>query len=1657
MTKRLVSLILLLSFLLAAFNAGGLEAFASVTDSNRDSDAFSRYILTFRQDADAEMLLADYDYSVISRSQKVYSVTAEDVSSLSSYCVYVEKDTVRELLENDTPVPSWESNCCRIPQARASAGNAKGIVIAVLDTGVDRTHKELKNANILDGFDAVTGENGVFGDDDGHGTAVISLIAAADDGVGITGVVPDATIYPVRVSSGEGNIYSSRLIAGIYNAADNGADIINISLGGYSYSVSEQRAVDYALSKGCIIIAAAGNDGADGALAGKYFYPASYEGVISVASSERDGAHARFSQFNDKVDVASLGRYVTVCSIGNDDYRTTSGTSYSCALVSGIAALSAYAADGLNGEQFEYLLISVLGSKRDHYLGYGVIDAFDTVNAAKEPIITGIYQGARLDIPPVITFNKGTARLDGRRFKSGESVTEEGVHTFRLEYDGEVRTITFTLSDEKPVYSVNKNSITYSGGNGYLDGMPYVSDSSIPDGLHTFTVKNNYSSHSVTVNIGAPAYLAGVEDGCVYKDSVAVVGYGDGVFYINEVPFTGVKVLSDGEYTATVTDTNGAVVSSVSFEVVTSRTVCNGFRYETHVYSDLSNGYLVTADDSVGSIRVYKYSNLSSPVRTLNLPGHIMGFDSDAEKLYIILENSVYSVLRAAVSGADAPEINAEPDYIPYGGYSFEENRLYFNGSPVLTTPYGNILSINGDVVYTTFGVVDIKDGSLLYAFSEEAVCISNSFALFKESGLVVFADITDIAAPIAMGITGVPSAYNKYTSSAYLSDEVEQVVLDTATDKIYLLSGGRVFYTDITFSASGILPFTDIPLYIAAGGGYLYVFFENGFCTVDSKTFEYEYYSFLSVPDKALAGYYGLAAKYGNDLVLFDGKNTVYLRDLSISDIALHADTVFVASSEGIGMFGFDGAFIGSIDSGDTPFSYTDGVYITSRDTVYLTVTGDVMGKIPHSINGVTDGLVFTDGGVYSPYGEKLSDEVYSGVFADGKNVFVSHKSIVFHGGDDTGKKPNVVGGEGIYDISTEISSDRGVLFVDGAFLEDGICTNGGVHRLECVMPFGIIFASEFSVIPALEGIAVSGGSREMSLGTSDYLLVEYLPYGASAVDAEFSVSGDSVTVNQNGFVTAVSEGVSTVTVVAGGFSASIKINVTQLAIGFSDSSIVFDAVTRTCTVPAGITAGKLNSFIVSEAHHRRFVDSDGVDIMPDSFVGTGNVIKFLSDTSEAITGITIIVKGDGDGDGLLSPADMRLLSRCISGYESGLLISSSLDCDFDGKITDSDTSALVLMINEFNIFNALPYGTPYVTASVPAVLHPVGEFSVILYVDNGKGVDSACGILEYDAEVFELLYVTGINYELVSAVDEGKVIFSAFDKDGNASARTVKTFGTARFRVKENAPLAETSFTLKNCGVTLGEQVLLSEESVKTAVVQRRTASDFSMEISNAEYFVFNPTVRNYSVTVPFDAVTLDISADYPEGGKLDISDTVIPETDELTVNIRYTSPEGVSTDYRIYVTRSAEKILANDPYLSSLSASVGDMLPEFEPERLKYKLTIPFDSSDPEFSYLTRDENTTVTVIAPESYPVGSTDVVFTCVAEDGTEISYTVTVVRKAAAEVSSTEPSEESLPQDDTENDNGGFIAAVSVCCVVAAVLIFFIIYRKGKNNVKKVK
>lgn len=200
----------------------------------------------------------------------------------------------------------------------------RGITVAVLDTGIT-DHPQLEQLR-LSRTDLVQDGQPL----NGHGTAMASLIAGADPAEG--GVAPAVRLLDIRVADAKGESTTALVAQGILAAVDQGARVINISLGTNADAPVLRRAVEYALGRGVVIIAAAGNDQAS-ALA----YPAAYSGVVSVAAVDANGVQAFFSNSGSGLAVAAPG--VGIVSAYRDNQRViSSGTSQAAAITSGVVA-----------------------------------------------------------------------------------------------------------------------------------------------------------------------------------------------------------------------------------------------------------------------------------------------------------------------------------------------------------------------------------------------------------------------------------------------------------------------------------------------------------------------------------------------------------------------------------------------------------------------------------------------------------------------------------------------------------------------------------------------------------------------------------------------------------------------------------------------------------------------------------------------------------------------------------------------------------------------------------------------------------------------------------------------------------------------------------------------------------------------------------------------------------------------------------------------------------------------------------------------------------------------------------------------------------------------------------------------------------------------
>jgi subtilisin family serine protease len=243
----------------------------------------------------------------------------------------------------------WGAALTQAPTAWAVTRGSASVVVAVLDTGVDLSQPDLQGA-FVPGYDFVNHDSDPT-DDNGHGTAVAGIVAArAGNGLGGVGLCPRCSVMPVKVAGADGTATGTDVASGITWATDNGARVINLSLGG-SYSETIAAAIGYAIGKGVLVVAAAGNNGNSNA-----FYPAADSRVLSVAATQPNDRLYSWSNYGSWVSVAAPGCDLTTVRSGH--YAELCGTSASTPMVSGLAALAMSYSPGSSAEAIKLAIAS---------------------------------------------------------------------------------------------------------------------------------------------------------------------------------------------------------------------------------------------------------------------------------------------------------------------------------------------------------------------------------------------------------------------------------------------------------------------------------------------------------------------------------------------------------------------------------------------------------------------------------------------------------------------------------------------------------------------------------------------------------------------------------------------------------------------------------------------------------------------------------------------------------------------------------------------------------------------------------------------------------------------------------------------------------------------------------------------------------------------------------------------------------------------------------------------------------------------------------------------------------------------------------------------------------------------------------------------------
>ncbi len=395
----------------------------------------------------------------------------------------------------------WYLSKIQAPTAWDLTTGAPGVIVAVLDSGVRASHPDLAG-KVLAGRDFIDGDSNPT-DENGHGTAVAGLIGAATgNGMGMASVAWKTSILPVRVLGKDGSGSHSGIAEGIVWATDQGANVINLSLGGTGSSSTLQNAINYAWSKGVVIVAAAGNNGDSVPC-----YPAACTNVVAVSATNSSDARTDWSNYGSYVDIAAPGANILTLS-GSSGYAAMDGTSFSSPVTAGVVALMRAANPTLSNANLVNALLAnaddLGASGKDYDFGHG------RVNARRAVAAVGSAASAVDVTAPAVTIHSPSA---------GSTVS--GVVGVNVSSSDNTGVIRLELHIGGSLYARSSSSsatFTWNTGN-FLDGTyllearAYDAANNVTSSSRSVTVRNSPATDSIApvVSITAPANGARVK------------------------------------------------------------------------------------------------------------------------------------------------------------------------------------------------------------------------------------------------------------------------------------------------------------------------------------------------------------------------------------------------------------------------------------------------------------------------------------------------------------------------------------------------------------------------------------------------------------------------------------------------------------------------------------------------------------------------------------------------------------------------------------------------------------------------------------------------------------------------------------------------------------------------------------------------------------------------------------------------------------------------------------------------------------------------------------------------------------------------------------------------------------------------------------------
>jgi thermitase len=438
----------------------------------------------------------------------------------------------------------WGMTKVQAPESWDITQGSPEISIAILDTGIDMDHPDLAAKIVSD----VNFSDSPTSDYNGHshGTHVAGIAAAiSNNSIGVAGLGHDCSLMNVKVLGDDGYGYYSWIAEGIIWAADNGADVINLSVGGDSPSEVLKDAVDYAWSKGAVIVAGAGNNGSSSP-----FYPAYYTNCIAVGATDTSDNIPSWSNHGNWVDVAAPGLSIYSTMPGGQ-YYYKHGTSMACPHVAGLAGLlfsTTMDANGngmLNDEVRSTIEVTCDNLGID--VAYGRINAYRAVQGV-EPQPTGQIAGVITD---ATTGNiiSGVTVSDGTR----SATTDSGGYYLITDVPAGSYTVTASASGYE---ASSRSGVVVTSGNQASVHFSLTAEPSTPDNtmwVESITFIPSRKHLSVTVKVINPDPVRKAEVGLeLLMDGALISVFSGATNPAGEVSFSW-RHATNGGYTALIT------------------------------------------------------------------------------------------------------------------------------------------------------------------------------------------------------------------------------------------------------------------------------------------------------------------------------------------------------------------------------------------------------------------------------------------------------------------------------------------------------------------------------------------------------------------------------------------------------------------------------------------------------------------------------------------------------------------------------------------------------------------------------------------------------------------------------------------------------------------------------------------------------------------------------------------------------------------------------------------------------------------------------------------------------------------------------------------------------------------------------------------------